>query len=169
MSASAPTRSQDPAPAAPIPTEAPLPEGTVVIVVGEQLLAGEAEAYIEDAFARAGIPLVDEGGIPGVSSLIGSGEVPRPGEVHAMLKPYVRDLVMVRVEYLGERPLTYMGQRDVAFQARVTVVPIDIRTGQALDPPARFRVEYTHLNVERVVQKEFRRPTFRVLEVISTR
>jgi hypothetical protein len=60
-----------------------------------------------------------------------------------------------------------MGQRDVAFQARVTVVPIDISTGQPLDPPARFRVEYTHLNVERVVQKEFRRPTFRVLEVIS--
>ncbi len=83
-----------------------------------------------------------------------------------MLKPYARNLVMVRIEYLGERPLTYMGQRDTAFQARVTVVPIDIQTGQALDPPARFRVEYTHLNAQRVVEKEFRRPTFRVIEML---
>ncbi len=143
-----------------------VPEGTVVIAVGEQLLAGEAEAFVEDHLARAGIPLVDENGIPGISELIGSGEVPRPGEAQAMLKPYARNLVMVRIEYLGERPLTYMGQRDTAFQARVTVVPIDIQTGQALDPPARFRVEYTHLNAQRVVEKEFRRPTFRVIEML---
>jgi len=152
----------------PRPTEAVVrPEGTVVIAVGEQLLAGEAEAYIEDAFNRAGIPLVDEGAIPGIAGLIGSGEIPRPGEVQAMLEPYVRNLVMVRIEYLGERPLTYMGQRDVAFQARVTVVPIDVQTGQPLEPPARFRVEYTHLNVERVVEKDFRRPTYRVIDVIK--
>lgn len=143
-----------------------LPEGTVVIAVGEQLLAGEAEAFVENALARAGIPLVDEGTIPGVRGLIGSGAVPGPGEVQALLEPYVRNLVMIRIEYLGERPLVYMGQRDVAFQARVAVVPIDVQTGRALDPPTRFRVEYTHLNAERVVEKEFRRPTFRVIELI---
>ncbi len=150
---------------APIATAIP-PAGTVVIAVGEQLLAGEAEAYVENALARAGIPLVDEGTIPGISELIGSGAVPGPGEVQAMLGPFVRNLVMIRIEYLGERPLTYMGQRDVAFQARVAVVPIDVQSGRALDPPARFRVEYTHLNAERVVQEEFRRPTFRVVELL---
>jgi serine/threonine-protein kinase len=148
---------------------APLPEGTVVIAVGEQLLAGEAETYVEAAFARAGIPLVEEGTIPGLSALIGSGETPRPGEVHAMIKPYVRHLVMVRIEYLGERPLTYMGQQDVAFQARVSLVPIDAQTGGALGQPARFRVEYTHLNVERVVEKEFRQPTFRMIQALNRR
>jgi serine/threonine-protein kinase len=151
----------------PEPTQAVVPpEGTVVIVAGEQLLAGEAETYIERILARAGIPLVDQHAIPGVSGLIGSGEVPRPGEIQAMLEPYVRNLVMVRIEYLGERPLTYMGQRDVAFQARVTMVPIDVQTGQPLDQPSRFRVEYTHLNVDRVVEKEFRQPTFRVIDRI---
>jgi len=153
-------------PADPPASAVPAPEGTVVIVVGDPLLAGEAETYMEDAFARAGIPLVDEGSIPGISALIGSGEVPRPGEVHTMLKPYVRHLVIVRVEYLGERPLVYMGQRDVAFQARVSVVPIDVQTGGALETPTRFRVEYTHLNAQRVVEKEFRRPTFRVIELL---
>ena len=153
-------------PAGPPAAPAPAPEGTVVIVVGDPLLAGEAETYMENAFARAGIPLVDEGSIPGVSALIGSGEVPGPGEVRAMLRPYVRNLVMVRIEYLGERPLVYMGQRDVAYQARVSVVPIDVQTGGAIEQPARFRVEYTHLNAQRVVEKEFRKPTFRVIELI---
>jgi hypothetical protein len=153
-------------PQGPPPAALPPPDGTVVIAVGDQLLTGAAEAYMEDAFARAGIPLVDEGSIPGISGLIGSGEMPRPGEVHAMLKPYVRNLVMIRVEYLGERPLMYMGQRDVAFQAQVTVVAIDVQNGGAIDPPARFRVEYTHLNAERVVEKEFRQPTFRVIELL---
>jgi serine/threonine-protein kinase len=151
-------------PQRPPPAALPLPEGTVVIAVGDQLLAGAAETYMEDAFARAGIPLVDEGSIPGISGLIGSGEMPRPGEIQAMLKPYVRNLVMVRIEYLGERPLMYMGQRDVAFQAQVTVVAIDVQNGGAVDPPARFRVEYTHLNADRVVEKEFRRPTFDIVD-----
>ncbi len=151
-------------PLGPPPVAAPPPDGTVVIAVGDQLLAGEAEAFMESALARAGVPLVDEGAIPGISGLIGSGEIPRPGEVHAMLKPYVRNLVMIRVEYLGERPLMYMGQRDVAFQARVTVVAIDVQSGNAIDPPARFRVEYTHLNAERVVEKEFRQPTFDIVD-----
>ncbi len=153
-------------PADPPAAAVPAPQGTVVIVVGDPLLAGEAETYMEDAFARAGIPLVDEGSIPGISSLIGSGEVPRPGEVHAMLKPYVRHLVMVRIEYLGERPLVYMGQRDIAYQARVSVVPIDVQTGGAMEQPSRFRVEYTHLSAQRVVEKEFRQPTFRVIDLI---
>ncbi len=150
----------------PLPTVPP-PEGTVVIAVGEQLLAGEAEAFVEAGLARAGIALIDENTVPGLATLIGSGEVPRPGEVQAMLRPYARNLVMVRIEYLGERPLTYMGQRDVAFQARVTVVPIDVQSGSAIEAPTRFRVEYTHLNVERVVEKEFRRPTYRVVQLLG--
>jgi hypothetical protein len=151
-------------PHGPPPVALPPPEGTVVIAVGDQLLAGEAEAFVENAFSRAGIPLVDEGSIPGISGLIGSGEEPRPGEFHDLLKPYVRNLVMVRIEYLGERPLVYMGQRDVAFQARVTMVAIDVQTGNVIDQPTRFRVEYTHLNAERVVEKEFRRPTFDIVD-----
>ena len=141
----------------------------MVIAVGEQLLAGEAEAFVEAGLAKAGIQLIDENTVPGLAALIGSGEVPRPGEVHAMLRPFARNLVMVRIEYLGERPLTYMGQRDVAFQARVTVVPIDVQSGSPIEAPTRFRVEYTHLNVERVVEKEFRRPTYRVVQLLSER
>jgi hypothetical protein len=151
------------------PPVAPPPDGTVVIAVGERLLAGEAEAYIESAFARAGLPMVDEAGIPGLDALLSGAEDPRPGQAHELLRPYARNLIMVRIEYLGERPLVYMGQRDVAFQARVSLVPIDVADGRALEQPTRFRVEYTHLNADRVVEKEFRRPTAHLIELLTNR
>jgi serine/threonine-protein kinase len=151
------------------PAEAapPPPEGTAVIVVGEQLLAGEAEAYVEAALAGAGIPLVDEVAVPGLPSALAEGDAGRRGDVQAVLAPYAKHLVMVRIEYLGERPLVYMGQRDVAFQARVTMVPIEVATGTPLlQPPIRFRVEYTHLNAQRVVEDTFRQPTYQIMQLL---
>jgi hypothetical protein len=74
---------------------------------------------------------------------------------------------MVRIEYLGERPLVYMGQRDVAFQARASLVPIDVATGAPLAQPARFRVEYTHLSADRVVEKEFRQPVAHIVPLLA--
>ena len=145
---------------------APPPEGTVVIAVGEQLMAGEAEAFIEAALTRAGVPVVDEGGIPGLHGILSGTEDPRPGLVQELLRPYAKHLVMVRIEYLGERPLVYMGQRDVAFQARASLVPIDVATGTPLAQPARFRVEYTHLSAGRVVEKEFRQPVARIVPLL---
>jgi serine/threonine-protein kinase len=143
------------------------PEGTVVIAVGEQLLAGEVEAYIEAALTRAGVPLVDEHGIPGIGSILTGDEGPSPGVARDLLQPHARNLVMVRVEHLGERPLVYMGQRDVAFQARVSVVPIDIASGTPIQQPTRFRIEYTHLNAGRVVEKELRQPTARIVKLLD--
>ncbi len=150
------------------PTSPP-PEGTAVIAVGDPLLAGEAEAFIEAALARAGVPLIDEAGVPGLEALISGAEERRPGDAHSLLQPYARHLVMVRVEYLGERPLVYMGQRDVAFQARVTLVPIDVGSGTPIEQPTRVRLEYTHLNAQRVVEKELRQPTSRIVQLLAGR
>ena len=151
----------------PRPTLAPpMPEGTVVIAFGEQLFAGEAEAVVEEALLRAGIPVVDENGLPGVAQLLG-GEPPLPGQLHAALRPYVRNAVLVRVEYLGERPLQYMGQPDIAFQARITVAPIDVQAGRSLAPPKSFRVEYTHLNATRVAEDKLRRPSRWVADLLN--
>jgi hypothetical protein len=147
----------------------PLPEGTAVIAVGDPLLAGEAEAFIEAALARAGVPLVDEVSVPGLQELMADPSERQPGAAHALLRPYARHLVMVRVEYLGERPLLYMGQRDVAFQARVTMVPIDVDSGAPLQQPERVRLEYTHLNAQRVVEKELRQPTSRIVQLLAGR
>jgi serine/threonine-protein kinase len=155
--------------AGPPPSLPPPPEGTVVIAVGETVLAGEAEAVVEDVFARAGVKLVDENGIPGIAAFIGTDLAPEPGEVHHLLRPHAAHLVLVRVEYLGERPLVYMGQRDVAFQARIVMVPIDLQAGNALAQPVRLRTEYTHLNAQRVAEKELSRPAYRFSQLLLGR
>jgi len=157
---------QDPLP--PPPVQLP-PEGTVVIAVGEPVLAGEAETFIETALARAGIPLVDEHGVPALAALIGSGTVPEPGEVRRLLTPFASQLILIRVEHLGERPLVYMGQRDVAYQARLVIVPIDIQDGAVLAQPVRIRTEYTHLNAQRVAERELRRPAYRLSQLLAAR
>ena len=74
---------------------------------------------------------------------------------------------MIRLDYLGERPLMYMGQQDLAFQARVTVVPIDLHGRVPLAQPMRTKVEYTHLSAPRVVEEKLRGPARRVVEVLS--
>ena len=63
----------------------------------------------------------------------------------------------------------YMGQKDVAFQARVVMVPIDLQAGNALAQPVRIRTEYTHLNAERVAEKELRRPAYRIAQMLAAK
>jgi hypothetical protein len=154
--------------ASPPPVQPP-PQGTVVIAVGETLLAGEAETVVEEVLSRAGIELVDEHGIPGLARFLGTDLAPEPGEIRQLLRPYAANLVLVRVEYLGERPLMYMGQRDVAFQSRVIVVPVDLQTGSTIAQPVRLRTEYTHLNAQRVAEKELRRPAYHIAQVLAAR
>jgi serine/threonine-protein kinase len=156
-------------PAMPPPPVRPPPEGTVVIAFGESVLAGEAEAIVEHTLEQAGITLIDENGIPGITAFLGTDLVPEPGEIHRLLRPYAEYLVLVRVEYLGERPLVYMGQQDVAFQARVIMVPVDLQTGNAVAAPVRLRTEYTHLNAQRVAEKELRRPAYQIGQLLADR
>jgi len=155
--------------ASPPPPIRPPPEGTVVIAVGETVLAGEAETVVENTLAQAGVTLVDENGIPGIAAFLGTDLAPEPGEIHRLLRPYAEYLVLVRVEYLGERPLVYMGQQDVAFQARVIMVPVDLQAGNAVAAPVRIRTEYTHLNAQRVAEKELRRPAYRIAQLLAAR
>ena len=145
----------------------PPPRGTVVIAVGETLFAGEAETFMESALTRAGIELVDEYSIPGVSDIIAGDATRAPGDVHRLLRPYARSAVMIRVEYLGERPLMYMGQRDIAFQARVSVVPIDLHGRAPVASPTKLRVEYTQLNAQRVAEEKLRAPAHSMAELIK--
>jgi serine/threonine-protein kinase len=152
----------------PVPMRPP-PTGTVVIAVGETVLAGEAEIVVEDTLTRAGVELIDENGIPGMAAFLGTDLAPQPGEIHGLLRPYAANLILVRVEYLGERPLVYMGQQDVAFQARVIMVPVDLQAGNAIAQPVRIRTEYTHLNAQRVAEKELRKPAYRFAQLLAAR
>jgi len=139
------------------PRHAPAPSGAAVVAVGESLLAGEVASYLEGTLARRGIEIVDATAVPSISRMLGSDQPVVRGALRNALRPYARHLVLARTEYLGERPLNYMGRSEVAFQARLTVAVVDLEDGRVLGQPFNGRVEYTHLNVERVVAEKLRR------------
>ena len=135
-------------------TVSPPVEGTVVVAVGEPLLAAEVEGYLEERLAAAGLELVDEKGSPGVAWWSrGSETIPHPTEVVDALHGLAARLVLAQVEYMGERELFYMGRYDTAFQAEVTVVAFDLATGRPLTPSWSEKIEYTHLNVRQSTEK----------------
>jgi hypothetical protein len=135
---------------------APAPRGMVVVAVGETLLAGEAESFLERALTRLGARVVDEDAIPALMGRLGEPPDRDPGYLMEQLRPYARNILIVNAEYLGQRQLRYMGRSDVAFQSRLKLVAVDMTTDQALGNTFEEKVEYTHLSVGRVVEEKLR-------------
>ena len=135
------------------------PTATVVLAVGEQLLAVEAEEYVKARLRRAGVELIEVTSIPGLEGFTNTESRPSPEQVRAALRPFARFFVPLRVEYLGDRMITYMGQRDVVYQARVNMRLVDLESGRPMAKPVTVKVEYTQLNAEEVVGRELRKAT----------
>jgi serine/threonine-protein kinase len=159
-------QSETMAPADPPGFNQPPPTGVVVLGVGERLLAGEIEAMLEQALGRAGALLVDEDALPGMGRFLDAASPPQPEALIGTLRPHARYLLLARAEYVGERPLQYMGRRDTAFQSRLRIFAIDLTSGKPLGPGINQRLEYTHANVKRVSEqlvREHARPFVRRL------
>ena len=124
--------------------------------LGERLLAGEAESFIENALTRGGALLVDESIIPELADALRSGSQPGMRYILSALQPHARYVIVVHAEYLGDRELFYMGRRDVAHESRLTVRPFDLQSGSAVGPGLDEKLEYTQLNVQKVVASTIR-------------
>jgi hypothetical protein len=134
-------------------------EGPTVVVIGfgEPLLAGEAEALLEESLADTAVRLVDERGIPHADMALGDRQGPLTQELVDGLKGVADFLVLARVEYLGGRPLQVEGAADVAHQGRITVTLVSL--GNDEEPPRSLlnqRVEYSHLGVTEALRPVLR-------------
>jgi hypothetical protein len=49
------------------------------------------------------------------------------------------------------------------------MVPVDLQAGNAIAQPVRIRTEYTHLNAQRVAEKELRKPAYRFAQLLAAR
>jgi serine/threonine-protein kinase len=150
--------SQDADSLEPVPGPEPVPpaRGVVVAAVGESLLAGEAESYLEEVLGRSGAELVDERSLPELTGLLADGGPPERGAAREALRPHARFVLLVRIEYLGERQIYYLGTPDVVYQARIAATAVDLSDGSRIGPPLSERVEYTHLTAERVAREALR-------------
>ena len=160
--APAPPRDRAPAPTA-TPEPAVAADGTVVIAVGEPLLAAEAERFVERGLEAAGETVVDERGIGGFTP---PATVPLDREALLPLRAHARHLVVIRAEVVGQRELSFMGRSDVATRAEVAVSVVDLASQQRVGPPLMAEVEYTRLTLERSVAKELRPRMARILQAV---
>ncbi len=138
---------------------APPPTATIVLAVGEQLLAVEAEEYVKGRLRQAGVEILEVTAIPGLEGFVNTESRPSPEQVREALRPYARFLVPLRVEYLGDRAISYMGQRDIVYQARVNMGLVDLQSGRPMGRPRMIKLEYTQLNADEVVARDLRKAT----------
>jgi len=143
---------------------APPPTATVVLAVGEQLLAVEAEEYVKERLRRAGVEILEITSIPGLEGFVNTESRPSPEQVREVLRPYARFFVPLRVEYLGDRAISYMGQRDIVYQARVNMGLVDLQSGRRMGKPNMIKVEYTQLNADEVVARDLRKATTSIVQ-----
>ena len=149
------------------PATAETPGEVAVIGVGETLLAAEVEKAIEASLAEDGLAVVDERGLLAVEELLGDRSGPLSLAVVEALRPHAGSLVLVRVEYLGNRPLYYMERSDATFQSRVIVTVIDLDSGDPGETLVNTRVEYTRFNAERVGERSVRKKLRRLSELVQ--
>jgi eukaryotic-like serine/threonine-protein kinase len=136
------------------PAAGPLPRGVAVVGIGERTLASEAESYLEKALEQAGARVVDEKGLPEVAQLL-DGE-PGMADLAQALKGRAHYLLLVRAEFLGERPLQYMGRSETQLQSRLHVATLDLTTDEPVGSGFDEKVGYTGLTVGRVVEDTLR-------------
>jgi hypothetical protein len=140
---------------------------TVVLGLGETLIAGEAEAFVESALAEAGIALVDERGLLQVEEMLGDRTAPLSTAVLEALRPHANTMVLIRAEYLGERPLYYLRQRDAAYQSRLFVTVIDLSSNQPGESVVNKKVEYTQISATDVAERTLRPKMRKLIEALG--
>ncbi len=173
----------------------PPAEGTIVLALGEPLLAGEVERYLQERLGAGGAGLVMVEDVPRVLDMLESGEEVPTNVLLSRLHGTARTLVLARVQHLGSRELNYMGRGsaattteettwrggrwetrgtygggnpDEAQRSRVSLVVYDLETSRTVAPRWTTTVEYTALNVEPKVEQALGKVAGTVVDVVRS-
>ena len=141
--------------------------GTVVVALGEPLIAGEVEHYLERKLAAAGVSTVDERAFLDLGDRETAAEMPTAALL-GRLHNHAAEVVIVRAVYLGSRPLTYLGRSDEAFQSRLEIAAYALDPQIPLTAPWTRTVEYTHVRTDRVVDKNLARFADRLAGILRS-
>jgi serine/threonine-protein kinase len=136
--------------AAPAPSpQAPAytgPPRVLVLGFGDPAVAASAEMAIEERLGEAGLEIVDEdfvGGLSGIED--GSADMAR---LVANAGRHAEYVVVVRVVPLGEQLLTFYGEAVTQYTARLDVGAFDVRNKRKLGSGWNTQVSFTHLNAD---------------------
>ena len=120
------------------------PPRVLVLGFGDPAVAGSAEMAIEERLSEAGLDLVDEDFVAGLSGIEdGSPDMAR---LVANAGRHAEYVVVVRVVPIGEQLLTFYGEAMTQYTARLDVGAFDVRNKRKLGAGWQAQVSFTHLN-----------------------
>ena len=122
------------------------PPRVMVLAFGDPAVAASAESAVEERLDEAGLQLVDEDFLSGLSTLeTGSADLPRLVNAAGRHTDYV---VVVRVMPMGQQELTFYGESMTQYTARLDVSAYDIHNRRKVGAGWSTQVSFTHLNVD---------------------
>lgn len=131
------------------------PHGVAVVVLGDPLMAEPMEIALENNLSQSGFEISDERLDSELNAHLRQdpAQVNVPSLIQTFAQSPTRFLVLVNVDYLGERELKYMGRYERAFQARVSISCYEPHRSKNLGERWQEQIEYTHVSAHRVAEK----------------
>jgi len=154
------------APVQAVPPPAQMGHGVALVSLGDPLLGGHVETFVQNALNKRGLDVFNGASIPGVMDSF-SGDASGSNPVD-LLRPHARWLVVLQSEYIGDRELQYMGRWELEYQGRISVEAFDLRQGNRVGQNIRCSLGYTQLSVERKVSEVLRSKFRPIAQLIGT-
>ena len=131
----------------PIPAPAAaLPDGVLVIGLGDAAITDPMQRAIERALREEGHDLVERGFLSGLSALTRGDELDLNALTEVALNAGVRHVVVARALPAGQRQLTFYGRSDTAFMVQADTITYDLVERRRAGSTAVEQIEYTGLN-----------------------
>ena len=140
-----------------------LVDGIMVLVAEQTPDVRRSESLLEQALRnRTRAKLVNEKAIPGLDVLL--AQDPDLETLLSSLRPHARLMLLVTAELISDRPIHYMGRSELVYTSRLSIIPFDLASGQALGPGFDDKLEYNSLTVQRKCEELLRPRLRRILD-----
>ncbi len=127
------------------PIAKPKNKGIAVLVFGDPAVANPVEKIIEAEFKQAGIKVLNEQFVPGLSNSM------RGGIDLALIREKLdsyggQAMVIANVNHVGEQQLEYYGRQSTLINAQLDVDAYDLSSGDSIGQGYGRKISYTSLN-----------------------
>lgn len=131
--------------AQPKPVAKPKNKGIAVLVFGDPAVANPVEKIIEAELKQAGIKVLNEQFVPGLSNSL------RGGIDLALIREKLDNyggqaMVIANVNHVGEQQLEYYGRQSTLINAQLDVDAYDLASGDSIGQGYGRKISYTSLN-----------------------
>ncbi|WP_154224221.1 serine/threonine-protein kinase [Marinicella rhabdoformis] len=120
-------------------------KGTAVLVFGDPAIANPVEKIIEAELKRAGIKVLNEQFVPGMSKIMSTGV--DLAAIRSKLDDFGGNaMIIANVNFVGEQQLEYYGRASTLVNAQLDVDSYHLADGDSIGMGYGSQISYTSLN-----------------------